>query len=1100
MTLLDYSLNEPSGIHPGQWRLAHIELANWGTFNGHHVIDVARKGHLFTGASGSGKSSLLDAIAAVMTPGRIRFNTAAQDTADRSNDRDFVSYVRGAWSREISEYENKAVASYLRGGRATWSGVLLRYENAVDKPVTLVRLFHIKGASNDRSDLTDACVIVRTAHSMLDFKPYAQGGLDIRRMKAELDPLLVTSGGTNGQFFARIRSLFEMQAENALTLLHRTQSAKSLGSLDDLFRNFMLDRPMTFDRADNAVTQFTELKDAYDHVVDLRKQAEALARIDEIAKAFEAADSEVTAMRDLAEAVPCYVATERVRLADEALESSRVQVERLAVAAGQARSRRSEAESAHEAALTRLNQTGGIQISQLSKRIEDAERAKYRVVAARSGLSKQLEAIGVPMPNDEVEFSDLLTVAAREAASAAPGPVSTDLHDAHKDVRERVTHLEAELRELRQRHSNIGGLLLRARAALAQAAGLSERELPFAGELIDVQPEYEEWAGAIERVLASLATTIFVRDTHAPEVRRILNSQHWGTRLVVDVVAARSDAPVSTSAHSLVRRIEVSDGQFAEHLNNRLSREFDYACVDHPDELDAVDRGVTQQGLVKRNRRGFEKDDRFELNDRRHWSLGSSNESKIQLLEQQLSSAQRELEDAKAQLDLAGGERDRVMQRRTTLAHLAAADPSTYDRQGAEQHLQALQHELEVLTKTADLRQAAAAEQESRLARDQARSDAATAETAEQLERSNSERYQAILRDAQRVSVDVVAAPAMIVLNERFRTVARKLTLDNIERVQSEVKDALNDLERQASNRRAQSTNRFAEQAANFRSRWETVLPDLTTAIEDRGGYRLRLGEIRERGLPEYEANFLTLLRDRSRDTVIHLRDEILGAPRRVQDRVDPVNTSLSKSEFDNGRYLTIVVKEQRTSEVMDFLSDLRAVVDGNWAGDDMASAERRFAVLASLMRKLGSSENSDQRWRQRVLDTREHVTFQAQERDAAGAVHNVHESGAGLSGGQRQKLVIFCLAAALRYQLADPDEFEPRYGTVILDEAFDKADATYTRMAMDVFETFGFHMILATPQKLLATLEPYIGAITGVSNPDRNRSRLQSIDWESPN
>ena len=42
-------------IHAGQWRLARVELLNWGTFDGHHRIEVARKGHLFTGASGSGK-------------------------------------------------------------------------------------------------------------------------------------------------------------------------------------------------------------------------------------------------------------------------------------------------------------------------------------------------------------------------------------------------------------------------------------------------------------------------------------------------------------------------------------------------------------------------------------------------------------------------------------------------------------------------------------------------------------------------------------------------------------------------------------------------------------------------------------------------------------------------------------------------------------------------------------------------------------------------------------------------------------------------------------------------------------------------------------
>ncbi|MFM9878746.1 MAG: ATP-binding protein [Rhodoglobus sp.] len=1099
MTFLDFAVDEHTGGHPGQWRLARIELANWGTFNGHHVIDVARKGHLLTGPSGSGKSSLLDAIAAVLTPGRIRFNAAAQDTADRSNDRDFVSYVRGAWSREVSEYESKAVASYLRGGRATWSGVLLRYENLVEAPITLVRLFHIKGASVDRADLADACVILRTSPTLVDFKPYAEGGLDVRRMKADLDPVVVTSGGTNGQFFARIRTLFQMQAENALVLLHRTQSAKSLGSLDDLFRNFMLDRPTTFDRADNAVTQFTELKEAYDHVVELRKQAEALTRIDEIAKAFETADAEVTATRDLAEAVPGYVATERVRLADEALESTRAHVERLAVAANQARARRSEAEGAHEAALTRLNQAGGIQVTQLTKRIEDAEQAKKRVVAARDGLATQLAAIGVHMPADAAEFAELFAVASREADSAGPAPVGTELHDTYKNARDRVAHLEAELSELRQRRSNIDGRLLRARAALAQAAGLGEGELPFAGELIDVRPEHEPWTGAIERVLASLATTILVRDRHAADVRRAVDAEHWGVRVVVDVVVARSDAPVSTSERSLFRRVDIAAGQFADHLNNRLSREFDYACVEHPDELDSVERGVTVRGLVKRSRRGFEKDDRFQVDDRNHWSLGSNNEPKIQLLEQQLLAARLELEDARAQLDLAGGERDRAMQRRTTLAHLAATDPSTYDLDAAEQHMQSLQRELETLTTTADLARAAAVENETRRARDQARSEAADAEAADRQMRTDAERYEMVLREAKSMSVAELAVSTTMALNERFRATARKLTLENIDRVQSEVKDALNDVERQASNRRAQATNRFAEQVANFRNAWETTLPDLTTSIEDRGGYRIRLAEIRERGLPDYEANFLALLRDRSRDTVIHLRDEILGAPRRVQDRVDPINASLGKSEFDKGRYLTIVVKEQRSREVADFLGDLRTVVDGNWTSDDIASAERRFTVLASLMRKLGSSENADQRWQQRVLDTREHVTFQAQERDSTGTILNVHDSGAGLSGGQRQKLVIFCLAAALRYQLADADEFEPRYGTVILDEAFDKADAAYTRMAMDVFVAFGFHMILATPQKLLTTLEQYIGAITSVSNPERNRSRLQPVDWERP-
>jgi uncharacterized protein YPO0396 len=48
--------------------------------------------------------------------------------------------------------------------------------------------------------------------------------------------------------------------------------------------------------------------------------------------------------------------------------------------------------------------------------------------------------------------------------------------------------------------------------------------------------------------------------------------------------------------------------------------------------------------------------------------------------------------------------------------------------------------------------------------------------------------------------------------------------------------------------------------------------------------------------------------------------------------------------------------------------------------------------------------------------------------------------------------------------------------------------------MAMDVFVEFGFHMILATPEKLLQTIEPYVGGITSITNTTRNDSRTASV------
>jgi uncharacterized protein YPO0396 len=116
---------------------------------------------------------------------------------------------------------------------------------------------------------------------------------------------------------------------------------------------------------------------------------------------------------------------------------------------------------------------------------------------------------------------------------------------------------------------------------------------------------------------------------------------------------------------------------------------------------------------------------------------------------------------------------------------------------------------------------------------------------------------------------------------------------------------------------------------------------------------------------------------------------------------------------------------------------------------------------------------------------------------DETGAEVEAYRSGAGKSGGQRQKLASTCLAAALRYQLSGADDGVPSFATVVLDEAFDKADADFTRTAMNIFKRFGFQMIVATPMKSVMTLEPFIGGACVVHNADRRASSVLRIDYD---
>ncbi|MFT4258337.1 ATP-binding protein [Microbacterium sp.] len=1103
MTLLDLAVEtDTDDQRAGQWRLACIEVVNWGTFDGAHRIDVARKGHLITGASGSGKSSLLDAIAAVLTPEKwLRFNAAAQDASSRADDRGLVSYVRGAWTKEADELEDRAVSTYLRP-RATWSGILLRFENQRDAPVTLVRLFHMPGTSTARADLKDAFVLLRTQVALTDLAPFVAKGIEARRLKAAF-PDSVVSTGSHGGFFTRMRRVFGIGSDNALHLLHKTQSAKNLGNLDTLFRAFMLDRPGTFDQARNATEQFRELNAAHEHVVELRRQAEHLERIEEATEEYERQSKTVAEVQHLIAVQEPFQDRLHLTLAQGQREDQVAALARAQDRAATADAAREEADRVLSEARLREANLGGVDAGLVRRGIDDARREAARIREHAERFASELRSAGIPhAPADAAEFTALQESARADLAVVRADDDSHAAHERYAKARGRLAALDEQLQSLKNRRSNLEPRLLAVREWLAGELGVSEKMLPFGGELIDVLPEYAQWTGAIERVLRPLASALLVRDADLVRVRRLIEKRSLGTRLVIEAVPSDVTAPRPAKARDCVlHRIRVSDGPFQKWMQSRLSESFDISCVAGPDDLDEVERGVTIGGQIKTSARRYEKNDRVAIDDREHWILGSDNQAKIDHLLEVRADAQREFDHARAVRDEQAAIGQAETARRLVLQRVLERTWTEFDSAAAEKTIADREAELARLTmRSSDLEEAsrdvADAEERRRAAGQEAdAANAARAVAESALHASDA----LIARLAERLDGVTVADADAALLEARYRQIQRRIDTSNIAEIGAKVVKALNSAVQEADEARSRSMTVFTRLASEFRGRWPAAAANLTAEVEDRAGYRALLDSIRTRGLPTHEENFRRLLREKSRDLIGHLLSEIRDAPKQIEERIDPVNASLGRSLFDADRFLRIRVKTKRSPEAAEFMAQLKGIVDGSLDKDDLR-AEQRFAALKGIMDRLESAENgdrADQVWRQRCLDTREHVTFQAQEVDRAGRVLSVHDSSAGLSGGQRQKLVIFCLAAALRYQLTDDDQDVPTYGTIVLDEAFDKADSQYTRMAMDVFEEFGFHMILATPQKLLQTIESYVGAVTSVSNPTRRQSLLSNVPFE---
>ncbi|MDR0736821.1 MAG: ATP-binding protein, partial [Zoogloeaceae bacterium] len=228
-----------------------------------------------------------------------------------------------------------------------------------------------------------------------------------------------------------------------------------------------------------------------------------------------------------------------------------------------------------------------------------------------------------------------------------------------------------------------------------------------------------------------------------------------------------------------------------------------------------------------------------------------------------------------------------------------------------------------------------------------------------------------------------------------------------------------------------------------------------------------------------------------------HLND----ARKAILERMDLVNESLGQAPFnqdaDQRTYLHIDASDRQLSDVREFKQDIQRTLSHAWS-EDREFAESRFLALRRLVDRLASQDPEQKRWRELVLDVRQHVEFIGREIGEDGTEVQIHRGGTGKSGGQRQKLAMTCLAAALRYQLGGNDRGMPTYAPVVLDEAFDKADNEFTTLAMHIFANFGFQMIVATPLKSVMTLEPFIGGACFVDIRDRRESGVLLIEYDN--
>lgn len=1095
--LLSDEVADPDRLN--QFRLRRMQVYNWGTFHGLADFPVAEKGHLFVGSSGSGKSTVLDALAALTTPGSYRhFNAAAMGTERRGTDRNLVTYIRGAWARQ-SNSERESVQKFLRSD-TTLTALAATYRNLQGQSVTLAMVLWIRGSSTQQRDVRHQYMVLEREFDLLELKDsFLLGNLEVRALKAAFQDAFIREEFSAYQ--ERFCRLLGIESDRALRLLHKTQSTKDLGDINVFLRDFMLDPPETFDDADNLVRDFQELNEAHQQVVSARRQIETLKPARDLYEQRSKVQLDLAEVNKLDDHLESYILELRAQELGKEIEHLFQEAQKAQLAVLDAKKTEDHEKLRWQQLITKLQGSGGQLLEQLSKQIEEADAKRAPLLEKISTIEAACRELSLLPPKSAPDLISLQ----REARAIVDDKSQSDDIEAKRDpvllerdkAAERLAKIEQEIESLQRNPSNIPRDYLRLRMVLAQDMGVQPQELPFAGELMEVRRDESRWTGAIERILRSFSLSFVVSPDLYADFARALDERDTGMRVTyLRALESTEVSRHSLSEDSLVRKVDVATGPFNGFVSQQLRSHFDYVCAEDMMEFRRANRAVTLKGQVKHSATRHEKDDRRSVDDRLNWVMGLDNLGKLGEFQAQAKSIASRIGVLNAQLGGFKSERS-SLERRWLLANsLLNLTWQEIDINSLLVEIARLQEHLAVETK---------AHPELAVLQEQADNQKVhyDAAVSAHQKKVGDERELLDRREKLRVKLATLRVPKPCSteirdsLGRRMEKIAKSYNLESLNEIQVKLTKGF-------SNERSRLQENSSELKADIEKvfstyvrGWQAEAGGLDAKLESAMDFFAKLESLETDDLPRVEDRFFSMLQTQSTENLVALQHRLSDERRRIFDRLDQVNASLRTADYNPGTHLVIEAYDRIGDEVRAFREQLKEALSQAFSLDkDLA--ERRFAALSALVKRFSSQETVDKNWKTTVLDVRQQVEFQVREFDGEGQEREVYNSGAGKSGGQRQKLAAACLAAALRYQLGGQDRSVPRYATVVLDEAFDKADPQFTAAAMTIFTNFGFQTIIATPMRSVMTLEPFVGGAAVVHIVDQKFSRFSQVEYDT--
>ncbi len=1080
---------ETGSTDPPTFVITHLELFDWGSFAGRHSAQIDLAGTAIIGPTGSGKTTLVDALMTLIAANP-RYNLAS--TGGHESDRDLLSYIRGVSGAGNNSGDNEHIA---RQGK-TVSGIAARFSNG-EKQLVIGAVFWLDGTSLAAADLGRLWIYSEAASEGLDQWleiHHAGGARALKQHARETSGLHVTSN--KQEYLSHLRRFFEV-GENAFTLLNRAAGLKQLNSIDEVFRELVLDDTSAFDRAAEVAKEFDDLAAIHGELEIARQQQHSLRPIEESWRKRETLARHLDLQRQIKDILPGWyaeaahrLATQRLARIDTETEERRRRAEALCA---QIKMAESEAETLRDIYL----KAGGASIEQLRQQIQSQEQ----LVAICARNAKDYRRLAGLLELDAALTRDALAAnqqrarelqAEKQALQERQKQEAWELGAAQQRERQARDELKVELDQALGRHgSNLPGPYQLFRSELAEQLGLEEHAVPFVAELIEVKSEESRWRGAIERAIGGHRTRIMIPPQAIKAALRWIN--HRDNRLHVRVLEVET-------AHGEFRffpdgftgKLRYREHPYRDALKAWLGG-IDRHCVASPEQLQDTPHGLTEQGLISDRRGLFEKQDQRRLDQ--DWMTGFDNKDRLAQLRGQMTAVEDSLRKAESAYEAARARAEATGNLLAQLQALIAAEFDTIDLPGAQQALESLQSRLQALSdpagdaEKARLRWAQADGQVKKLREQEGDNDAAKRD----LDRKRQEIAARRERAFNKIGAGLTNPQRL--LAERHLPIPDGDVLESLSELELEATKTVQDALETGASQLNSCEQTLVRQMGAAKKVDTGALAEVGQEMQDVPAYLERLRQLSEEALPEKLQRFLRYLNQSSDQGVTQLLSAIENEVSLIEERIEDLNRTLRRVDFNPGSYLRLV-PQRIVHESLRTLQQAQRHLRSAEVKDDQG--ESHFRALQNIVAILRDASDRKKTLSARaLLDPRYRLTFTVSviER-ASGAVKEVRTGSQGGSGGEKEIIASYVLTASLSYALCPDGSARPLFGTIVLDEAFSKSSQAVAGRIISALHEFGLHPLFVTPNKELRLLRAHTRSAILVHRRGRQAS-LTSITWE---